>query len=321
VSTSASAPRVKARTALRGEADSEGPQFSWDGPKPELPSSPEEMAQQAADAVMRAYRDGKTRQALRLRLDQLFDMESLYVKGIQALQLATTPFMERLVKKLWGGEYLKSVRTSVVDDQASTLFYRESENELQDMAVFYLPGRDLMADQKTQNFMQKMKDRLVLLVNPENAQSFWRPDYQGMDWSDYTNMGKEISATFSEQSYYYDKAPYQSWQMTTFRAYPYNWEIYIEDLDYNLIKIFDSEYKPSSNQIIARLDSYEQINDIAPYKKFGKILQDFKKQEDLSEEAEPGWRSGASPQEMVDRQEEAIKRAEEEAEKWEKEGA
>ena len=37
--------------------------------------------------------------------------------------------------------------------------------------------------------------------------------------------------------------------------------------DYNLIKIFDSEYKPSSNQIIARLDSYEQINDIAPYKK------------------------------------------------------
>ena len=51
----------------------------------------------------------------------------------------------------------------------------------QDMAVFYLPGRDLMADQKTQNFMQKMKDRLVLLVNPENAQSFWRPDYQGMD--------------------------------------------------------------------------------------------------------------------------------------------
>ena len=34
-------------------------------------------------------RDGKTRQALRLRLDQLFDMESLYVKGIQAMGLAT----------------------------------------------------------------------------------------------------------------------------------------------------------------------------------------------------------------------------------------
>jgi hypothetical protein len=30
----------------------------------------------------------------RLRLDELFDMESLYIKGIQSLQLATQPFME-----------------------------------------------------------------------------------------------------------------------------------------------------------------------------------------------------------------------------------
>ena len=35
-----------------------------------------------------------------------------------------------------------------------------------------------------------------MLVNPENAQSFWRPDYKGMDWADYTNMGKEISEMF-----------------------------------------------------------------------------------------------------------------------------
>ena len=33
-------------------------------------------------------------------------------------------------------------------------------------------------------------------MNPENAQSFWRPDYKGMDWQDYTNMGKEISEMF-----------------------------------------------------------------------------------------------------------------------------
>eukprot|EP00439_Symbiodinium_sp_Y106_P064793 s1667_g10.t1 len=114
--------------------------FSWDADEPPpIPASPEEMLQQASDAVMRAYRDGKTRQAVRLRLDQLFDMESLYVKGIEALQLAT----------------------------AGTLIYRESENELQDMAVFYLPGRDLMAEGKTQNFIRKMNDRLVLLVNSE----------------------------------------------------------------------------------------------------------------------------------------------------------
>ena len=53
-------------TARRAEAEEEDFSFSWDTPKPELPQSPEEMAQQAADAVMRAYRDGKTRQAMRL---------------------------------------------------------------------------------------------------------------------------------------------------------------------------------------------------------------------------------------------------------------
>lgn len=315
-------PRAaRSSVARHAEDDNEDPGFSWEGEKPDLPTSPEEMAQQAADAVMRAYRDGKTRQAMRLRLDELFDMESLYIKGIQSLQLATQPFMEGMAKKLWGGDFLKEVKTSVVDDQASTLIYRESDNELQDIAMFYLPGRDLMADQKTQNFLQKMKDRLVLLVNTENAQSFWRPDYQGMDWGDYTNMGKEISNMFKEQTYYYDKAPFQSWQMTTFRAYPYNWEIYIEDLDYNLVKIFDSDYKPTSNQIVARLEQYEQMNAIPAYKKMAKIMKDTMKQEEASEKVEPGWRSSASPEEIVKRQEAAQERAREEAAKWEqKEG-
>ncbi|CAK9091389.1 unnamed protein product [Durusdinium trenchii] len=300
---SASAP-ASSRVALQAEEE-DLPTFSWDadGPPP-LPESPEEMAQQAADAVMRAYRDGKTRQTVRLRLDELFDMESLYVKGIQALQMATTPFMEGLSKKLWGGDFFKDVKTSVVDDQAGTLIYRESDNEMQDMAMFYLPGRDLMAEQKTQNFIRRMKDRLVLLVNTENAQSFFRVDFKGMDWGDYTNMGKEISNIFQEQTYYYDKAPCQSWQMTTFRAYPYNWEVYIEDLDYNLVKVWDSEYKPTTNQIEARLEQYEKVNGIEgkAYKKMAKIMKDTMKQEEMSEEIAPGWRSAASPEEMVERQ-------------------
>ena len=33
--------------------------------------------------------------------------------------------------------------------------------------------------------------------------------------------------------------------------FPINLRIYIEDLEYNLIKIFDSDYKPTSNQLLA----------------------------------------------------------------------
>mmetsp|Transcript_23586 Transcript_23586/g.55627 ORF Transcript_23586/g.55627 Transcript_23586/m.55627 type:complete len:355 (-) Transcript_23586:163-1227(-) len=293
--------------------------FSWDADEPPpIPASPEEMLQQASDAVMRAYRDGKTRQAVRLRLDQLFDMESLYVKGIEALQLATVPYMESFVKKLWGGEYLQEIKTSVVDEQAGTLIYRESENELQDMAVFYLPGRDLMAEGKTQNFIRKMNDRLVLLVNSENAQSDFRVDYKGMDWMDYTSFGEQLCEMFSEQSYYYSYGPFESWQLTVFRAYPYNWEIYIEDLEYNTVKIFDSPYKPTSNQVVARIEQYEAKNEIAPYKKIGKLMKDTMRQEEASEEAEPGWRSSASPEEIMERQKQLEDRAKEEAKKLEK---
>ena len=31
--------------------------------------------------------------------------------------------------------------------------------------------------------------------------------------------------------------------------------IYIEDLDYNLVKIFDSDYKPTSNQFLGAIRS------------------------------------------------------------------
>ena len=124
-------PSASGASGARTHGVTARPAFSWDADEPPpIPASPEEMLQQASDAVMRAYRDGKTRQAVRLRLDQLFDMESLYVKGIeaqrdspilarrqaafstpQALQLATVPYMESFAKKLWGGEYLKDIKT------------------------------------------------------------------------------------------------------------------------------------------------------------------------------------------------------------------
>ena len=78
-------PSASGASGARTHGVTARPAFSWDADEPPpIPASPEEMLQQASDAVMRAYRDGKTRQAVRLRLDQLFDMESLYVKGIEA---------------------------------------------------------------------------------------------------------------------------------------------------------------------------------------------------------------------------------------------
>ena len=39
------------------------------------------------------------------------------------------------------------------------------------------------------------------------------------------------------------------------------------------VKIFDSPYKPTSNQVVARIQQYEEKNEIAPYKKISKIMK------------------------------------------------
>jgi len=277
--------------------------FSWDTEtKPQLPSSPQEMAKQAADAVMRAYREGAKRQSVRFRFDQLFDMDSLYVKGAGALLNATLPMAEDFAKKIWGGEYLKQVRTSRVEDNGvGTLIYREAENEMQDVAVLYLAGRELMLESKTQAFFSKMKDRLVLIVNPEDAQDCFQINYMGKDWTETAETGKAICEMFQEQSYYYSFGQFNQWQMTTYRAYPFPWEIYVEDFEYRNVKILESETRPTYDEIIAACQVYEESNNIAPFKKISKIMRDSQQMEELSEQAEPGWRASASGAEMEER--------------------
>lgn len=59
---------------------------------------------EAADAVMRAYRDGKTRQTVRLRLDELFDMESLPL-GRDFFHSTSRPGSHGVQRMLNGGSF------------------------------------------------------------------------------------------------------------------------------------------------------------------------------------------------------------------------
>lgn len=244
--------------------------------RPSPPNSTEAMCKQAADAVMRAYRDGYTRQSVRIRTDALYSGDNLYREGIQALLTATLPLMQSFTRKLWGGDYLKDVRTSIVDNEVGTLIYREAENALMDASVFYLPGRDLVTSPKMLNFFESMGDRLVVLANTEQASANWKVDNKGKDFylvSD-ADVGVRICETFQQQSYYYYQCPINNWQMTFFRAYPHPWEIYIEDLNYNLVKVGESEEKPNYDKIIGWMEVYEEKNNIKVSQKVGKYLKD-----------------------------------------------
>lgn len=269
--------------------------FTWDteGP-PSLPMTVDEEMRQAADTVMRAYRDGNTRQSVRLRMDTLFDMDSLYLKGAAGLLNASLPALRFFTSQLWGGESLKKVRTSFVEEQGTgTLIYREATNAMQDVAVFFLAGRSLAVSGKMQNFISNMKDRLVVLANSENAQDPFNIENRGVEFAQEQagTVGLEICTIFQQQSYYNYKGAFNNWQLTTFRAYPYPWELWIEELDYRMVKIGESEEKPKYDYILQLMQAYEAENKVSTTKKIGKMLKDSQQAEELSEEREPGWRA------------------------------
>jgi len=238
------------------------------------------MCKQAADAAMRAYRDGYTRQAVRIRIDAAFNIEDLYSKGTQGLLRATMPLAKSFTKKLWGGKNLRGIKASIVDNECSTLVYREADDAKMDAAVFYLLSRELVTAPKVQRFFEGMGDRLVILANTEQAVAGWRVENQGKDFLEDADIGLQVARLFKQQSYYYYQCPINNWQMTFFRVYPYPWEIYIEDLNYDLVKVGESEEKPDYDTIIAWMQEYEERNNILVSQKVGKFLKDIQTSDD-----------------------------------------
>ena len=53
--------------------------------------------------------------------------------------------------------------------------------------------------------------------------------YTGLDLPLQLHVRLEICKVFAQQSYYYQLVPINNWQVTFFRAYPFPWELWIED--------------------------------------------------------------------------------------------
>lgn len=268
--SSACSPTHGRQTLQQHGRQSQGHSHVHHIPRPELPNSTEAMCRQAAAAVMRAYTDGYTRQAVRLRLDAAYSGQ----EDLRALLKASLPLAKSFATKLWNGESLKAVKTSLVDDDVTTLLYREADNALMDAAVLYLPSREVVTSPKFTHFFQSMDDRLVIMTNTENAAANWRVENMGADFYDNPDVGLEICKVFAQQSYYYQLVPINNWQVTFFRTYPFPWELWIEDLNYNLVKLGESEQKPSYEQIVAWTEAYEESVGVRAFQKVGKLLQD-----------------------------------------------
>lgn len=244
--------------------------------RPLPPNSTNSMTLQAATAAMSAYKDGIVRQSVRLRLDQSYNALENYAAGIAAKLKGTLPLAQAFTQQLWSGEMLKGVRTQAIDEEVGTLLYRQATDNLYDSAVFFLVGRQLVTAGQMRNYFNAMGDRLVVLLNSADAADPFKIENKARDFvlGEDADAGKEVVDLFKEMTYFYEQTPCNNWQMIQFRAYPHPWEIWIETLDYELVKLGDFPEKPAYNEIIAAMTAYEEENNVTVAKKLGKMLKE-----------------------------------------------
>eukprot|EP00421_Protoceratium_reticulatum_P002197 CAMPEP_0168371084 /NCGR_PEP_ID=MMETSP0228-20121227/7592_1 /TAXON_ID=133427 /ORGANISM="Protoceratium reticulatum, Strain CCCM 535 (=CCMP 1889)" /LENGTH=255 /DNA_ID=CAMNT_0008383967 /DNA_START=19 /DNA_END=786 /DNA_ORIENTATION=- len=234
------------------------------------------MTRQAAAAVMRGYGDGLTRQTVRLRLDAAYRPEDAYFAGISAKLKGCLPLAESFTKELWDGQMLKEVRTQVIDEEVSTLIYRQAGDNLYDTAVFFLTGRSMVVTQKLRRYFEMMGDRLVVLLNSEDAADPFKVQNRARDFviGEDADAGAEVVDTFKEITYYYTQGSVNNWQLIQFRAYPHPWEVWVENLEYKLEKIGEFDEKPTYDEITDATLAYEEKNSIPVPKKLSKMMKD-----------------------------------------------
>lgn len=245
-------------------------------PRPRPPNSTEAMTRQAADAAMSAYKDGITRQTVRLRLDAAYRPEDAYFAGIAAKLKGTMPLAESFTRKLWGGELLKNVRSQGIDEEVATLLYRQASDNLYDSAVFFLTGRSLIVQDRLRRYFDMMGDRLVVMLNSEDAADPFKVQNQGKDFviGEDADAGAEVTQLFKEITYYYSQGTIENWQFIEFHAYPHPWEIWVENLNYDLEKIADFDSKPTYDELVAATRAYEEKGQISTAKKMAKMMKD-----------------------------------------------
>lgn len=261
--------------------------------QPARPSSVGFMLQQAAEAIRNAYEDGISRQWVHLRLDMVSIEEPLSDTSqplpkivVPTLHKATLPLVEKLAQSLYSSSSLKSVRVSIIDTQDSpdmgTLVYREAEDPKEDVAIFFLAGRPFAVEDSTQTFLDGMKQRLVIMLNSENAASTFKAENRGQDFAFTSELWKVDKAEqfcdiFSEQTYHYSSGFFNGWTIVLFRAYPHPWEFHIEGIDDQLAKLKETEFKPGKEQMAKWTAEYEETNSITPAEKREKFLRDVGK--------------------------------------------
>ncbi|CAE7572194.1 unnamed protein product [Symbiodinium natans] len=245
------------------------------------------MVDQAAESVMAAFRDGISRQSVRLRLDMVCPPNRVVEAGMEALLNAALPMAQAFTKSLQApeGAALQDVRVSRFDGvgttsgDVGTLLYRVTDDAKQDAAVIFLGGRKFVLQDPSSEFIGGMKDRLVVMLNAEDAATSFRIENRGEEVSVGGNFGKDVEILgkfceeFQEETYYIRLLLLSDWPVLIFRAYPQPWVVYLESLDGDVVRLIEGSHKPQAEEILEEISKYESEMGITSAAKMAKVQQ------------------------------------------------
>mmetsp|Transcript_2492 Transcript_2492/g.3670 ORF Transcript_2492/g.3670 Transcript_2492/m.3670 type:complete len:338 (+) Transcript_2492:85-1098(+) len=198
-----------------------------------IPESPDQMIEQAAQAVERAYRDGVNRQTVRFALvrDDEVNMANLeqWPGGAQEMyRESAKPLTMEMMKQIFSEPYARSDVTAkdVWDFDGSAIMTAEKSNA----TALIFANTDVKYTKDIKNLDEELGDKLLLLINP-----FWRNlDSWGINLLSpgAKDLARQvIFETGYPETYSFIRIPVKGKTCAAIKSYPYDWQIfaYLED--------------------------------------------------------------------------------------------
>jgi hypothetical protein len=258
----------------------------------QVPNTPDDMVRQAAQAVERAFKDGKTRQTVRFNLiaqDQAVADENEWPGGTQQMyREAGKPLTNALLREIHaptkGQKQQRGLPPTIKsqdiwDFDGSALHTAEAKlGGSGDVQALVFPNTDVKYMDDIAKISEAMGPRLFLLVNP-----FWR---NVESWSfDILAPGakqkaqKVIFDNGYDETYVVMSFQVRGEKCVALKAYPYDWQLfaYIEDNEYgtgmeSVIQLGSCKEDPTSAVVTGLLNERPEFKETKTMRQMKKMF-------------------------------------------------
>lgn len=260
----------------------------------QVPNTPDDMVRQAAQAVERAFKDGKTRQTVRFNLiaeDQAVADENEWPGGTkQMYRESGKPLTNALLREIYAPtkdlEGAKQQRLpptvksqDIWDFDGSAIHTAEAKlGGSGDVQALVFPNTDVKYMNDISKISEAMGPRLFLLINP-----FWK-DVESWSFNILAPGAKQKAQKVIFDNGYDETYVVMSFQVrgekcVALKAYPYDWQLfaYIEDNEYgtgmeSVIQLGSCKEAPTSAVVTELLNGRPEFKETKTMRQMKKLF-------------------------------------------------